>query len=69
VQPLDPDRSDEVIARVNLFNYGGALIGAVALGALAGNASALGLGFALPVVVLLLALPLLRAHRRAGSRR
>lgn len=66
---LDPDRSDEVIARVNLFNYGGALIGAVALGALAGNASALGLGFALPVVVLLLALPLLRAHRRAGPSR
>ena len=59
---LLPARSDEVIARVNLFNYGGALVGAVALGALAGNAPALGFGFALPAVALLLALPLLRAH-------
>ena len=65
---LDPDRSDEVVARVNLFNYGGALIGAVALGALAGNASALGFGFALPAVALVVALLLLRA-RTAGQRR
>lgn len=64
---LDPGRSDEVIARVNLFNYGGALIGAVALGALAGNAPALGWGFALPAVALLFALPLLRAHRRSAQ--
>jgi len=64
---LDPDRSDEVVARVNLFNYGGALIGAVALGALAGNASALGFGFALPAVALVVALPLLRAHRRSAQ--
>lgn len=60
---LLPDRGDEVIARVNLFNYGGALIGAVALGALAGNAATLGVGFALPALALIVALPLLRKHR------
>ncbi len=60
---LRPDRSDEVIARVNLFNYGGALVGAVALGALAGNAPALAYGFVLPAVALVAALPLLRARR------
>ena len=40
--------------------------GWMALGALAGNASALGFGFALPAVALVVALPLLRAHRRSA---
>lgn len=56
-----PARSDEMIARVNLFNYAGAVLGAVGVGLLfdAGTAIA----FLLPVVVLLGAIPALR--RRA----
>ncbi|WP_430336225.1 MFS transporter [Rhodococcus sp. ACT016] len=61
---LLPRRSDEVIARVNLFNYGGAIVGAAALGALAGNAADLGIGFLLPSIALVLSLPVLRAIRQ-----
>ncbi|MWV48749.1 MFS transporter [Rathayibacter sp. VKM Ac-2803] len=57
-----PARSDEVIARVNLFNYGGAVAGAVVLGLIAAGPS-LGPAFLLPAVALLLCLPLLRALR------
>ncbi|WP_161928248.1 MFS transporter [Gordonia crocea] len=57
---LSPARSDEVIARVNLFNYGGAIVGAVALGVLAGNAANLGYGFVLPGLALVAAIGVLR---------
>ncbi|MBM2620159.1 MFS transporter [Actinoplanes sp. LDG1-06] len=55
-------RSDEVIARVNLFNYGGALLGAVLLGALS-EPVGLRLAFLIPVLGLLLTLPVVRALR------
>jgi len=58
-----PGNSDEVIARVNLFNYGGALLGAVLLGLLS-EPVGLRLAFLLPVVGLLLTLPVVRQLRR-----
>jgi MFS family permease len=58
-----PGRSDEVIARVNLFNYGGALLGAVLLGLLS-DPVGLQLAFLVPVAGLLLTLPVVRQLRR-----
>ncbi|MDT5040918.1 MAG: hypothetical protein QOE51_1903, partial [Actinoplanes sp.] len=58
-----PGRSDEVIARVNLFNYGGALVGAVLLGALS-EPIGLRTAFLIPVIGLLATLPVVRALRR-----
>lgn len=57
---LVPARSDEIIARVNLFNYAGAVLGAVLLGILA-DAPGLGIAFLLPAVLLV---PVLFAARR-----
>ena len=54
--------SDEVIAKVNLFNYGGALLGAVLLGALS-EPVGLRWAFLIPVVAVLAALPLARRLR------
>jgi len=48
---LAPARSDEIIARVNLFNYVGAVLGAVLLGLLA-EAPGLGIAFLLPAALL-----------------
>ena len=48
---LAPARGDEVIARVNLFNYAGAVLGAVLIGLLA-DAPGLGLAFLLPAAAL-----------------
>lgn len=62
---LCPPRRDEVMARVNLFNYGGALIGAVVLGALSADSSALAVGFVLPALAMLAVVPLLRSLRAA----
>jgi MFS family permease len=59
-----PARSDEVIARVNLFNYIGALIGAVGIGVLIDLVGAP--AFLLPTVVLLAALSGARWMRRSG---
>ncbi|MFI7600156.1 MFS transporter [Actinoplanes sp. NPDC049681] len=58
-----PGRSDEVIARVNLFNYGGALVGAVVLGLLSAPVG-LRVAFLVPVVGLLLTLPVVGPLRR-----
>jgi MFS family permease len=65
---LDPERSDEIVARVNVFNYVGAVAGAVAVGALA-DGPGLAVGFLIPGVCLLGLLALVRAFRpaRAGS--
>lgn len=66
---LAPRRSDEIIARVNLFNYAGAVLGAVVIGLLAA-APGLGLGFLVPALLLI---PVLfvagrfRAAARAGG--
>ncbi|MET0861717.1 MAG: MFS transporter, partial [Microbacterium sp.] len=49
---LDPSRSDEIIARVNLFNYAGAVLGAVAIGLLA-DAPGLQLAFLIPAALLI----------------
>ncbi|MCC5036480.1 MFS transporter [Streptomyces sp. WAC 00631] len=56
---LLPARSDEVIARVNIFNYAGAVTGAVVPGLL-GTGAGLRLGFVAPALALLLVLPLAR---------
>lgn len=48
---LAPRRSDEIIARVNLFNYAGAVLGAVVIGLLAA-APGLRLGFLVPALLL-----------------
>lgn len=54
-----PERSDEVIARVNLFNYAAALVGAVIPGIVA-EVAALSWAFLLPAVVAIACLPLMR---------
>lgn len=59
---LSTAHSDQVIARVNLFNYAGAILGAVVLGVLA-DGPGLGPAFLLPAVALaaiLLAVPRFR---------
>jgi len=61
-----PGHSDEVIARVNLFNYGGALVGAVLLGALS-EPVGLRLAFLIPVLGLLATLPVVRALRHLAG--
>jgi MFS family permease len=65
---LLPARSDEVMARVNLFNYGGAVAGAVLLG-LVGSGPSLAWAFLIPAVVLAAAVPALRALRGRPSLR
>jgi len=65
---LDPAHSDQVIARVNLFNYAGAILGAVVLGLLA-DAPGLGPAFLLPAVALaaiLFAVPRFRAASKGA---
>lgn len=65
---LDPAHSDQVIARVNLFNYAGAIIGAVVVGLLA-DGPGLGPAFLLPAVALaaiLFAVPAFRSRATAG---
>ena len=63
---LVPARSDEIIARVNLFNYAGAIAGAVLVGFL-GDVFGLALGFLLPAVALAAVLPVLRRLRRPAA--
>ncbi|AEV81432.1 MFS transporter [Actinoplanes sp. SE50] len=53
------ESSDEVIARVNLFNYGGALVGAVLLGALS-EPIGLRIAFLIPVAGVIFTVPLAR---------
>lgn len=53
---LVPHRRDEVIARVNVFNYGGAILGAVTLGLIA-EGRGLGFAFLIPGAALLLFAP------------
>jgi hypothetical protein len=64
---LDPEvrraRVDAVIARFNQFNYVGGLLGAVLTGAV--GAGSLRVGFAVPMVLVLLILPLAVAFRDA----
>ncbi|WP_461475831.1 MFS transporter [Microbacterium sp. HJ5] len=65
---LAPEHSDQVIARVNLFNYAGAILGAVVIGLLA-DGTGLGPAFLLPAVALaaiLFAVPRFRSAPAAG---
>lgn len=48
---LAPERVDEVVARVNLFNYAGAVLGAVVIGLLS-DGPGLAVAFLLPLVLL-----------------
>jgi len=59
---LNPARSDEVIARVNLFNYAGAVLGAVLVGLLA-DTTGLAAAFLLPMALLVPVLFLARHFR------
>ena len=63
---LLPARSDEVIARVNLFNYAGAVAGAVLLGLVASGPS-LGTAFALPALFLLAVTPIANRTGQAAG--
>lgn len=68
---LDPPHSDQVIARVNLFNYAGAILGAVVIGLLA-DGPGLGPAFLLPAVALaavLFAVPRFRTRPDAAPTR
>jgi len=60
---LVPARSDEVIARVNLFNYAGAVVGGVVPGLLS-ESIGLGLAFMLPVLALVPIVGMLRWFAR-----
>ena len=57
---------DAVIARFNQFNYVGALLGAVLTGLV--GADTLRVGFAVPMVLILLILPLARAFGTGAVR-
>lgn len=68
---LAPLHSDQVIARVNLFNYAGAILGAVVIGLLA-DGPGLGPAFLLPAVALaavLFAVPRFRTRPHAATAR
>lgn len=66
---LAPARLDEVVARINLFNYVGALLGAVVIGLLS-DVTGLGPAFLVPALLLAPAMaivPRLREHQRTTS--
>ncbi len=68
---LDPGHSDQIIARVNIFNYAGAVVGAVVVGLLA-DGPGLGIAFLVPAVALgavLFVLPRFRGgpHPQSGG--
>lgn len=63
---LDPARTDEVVARVNVFTYAGAVLGGVAVGLLA-DGPGLALGFLLPAALVLPAVGTARLLRPADS--
>jgi Arabinose efflux permease len=64
---LAPERIHEVIARINLFNYAGAVLGAVALGLLSAWPG-LGPAFLVPAVLLVPALLFARRFDRPGAK-
>jgi len=65
---LDPARSDAIVARVNVFNYAGAVAGAVGVGLLA-DGPGLALGFLIPALALLALLAAVRAFRTSAPAR
>ena len=65
---LDPGGTGIAIARVNLFNYAGVVVGAVVIGVV-GELVDLRVAFAVPAVLVLLILALSPSFRVAGSGR
>ena len=63
---LDTARSDAIIARVNLFNYAGAVLGSVLVGLLA-DGPGLALGFIVPLLLVVPVLAVARAFRPGGG--
>lgn len=63
---LAPEHSDQVIARVNIFNYVGSIFGAVVLGLLA-DGPGLGIAFLIPAVALAAILFAVRRFRSGAS--
>jgi len=63
---LDIARSDAIIARVNLFNYAGAVLGSVLVGLLA-DGPGLALGFIVPLLLVVPVLAMARAFRPGGG--
>jgi MFS family permease len=63
-----PSRSDEIIARVNLFNYAGALLGTVIIGVVA-DQTGFGPAFLIPLAILILVLPATRVLRATRKTR
>ena len=61
---LAPDRVDEVVARVNVFNYAGAVLGAVVVGLLS-SGPGLALAFLLPFALFV---PIIVQVRRFAPR-
>tara|TARA_Y100000114_G_scaffold73644_1_gene67493 strand:+ start:141 stop:446 length:306 start_codon:yes stop_codon:yes gene_type:complete len=59
---LSPAHSDQVIARVNIFNYAGAILGAVIVGLLA-DGPGLAIAFLIPAGVLAASLSVVRWFR------
>jgi MFS family permease len=57
---LAPGHADQVVARVNVFNYAGSIVGGVAVGGI-GTASSLRYGFIVPAVLALTLVLLARA--------
>lgn len=64
----DPAHSDEIVARVNIFTYAGAVVGAVGVGVLA-DGPGLAAGFLVPGIALVALLATVRAFgpRRASA--
>jgi fucose permease len=62
---LAPGHADQLVARVNIFNYLGSIVGGVAVGGI-GTASSLRYGFIVPVVLALALLLLAPAFNPAG---
>ncbi|GAB4086190.1 MFS transporter [Myceligenerans cantabricum] len=60
----DRARSDVVVARFNQLNYGGALLGSVVTGVIS-TGSSLRIGFAIPLVLVLVLIPLARGFATA----
>jgi MFS family permease len=65
---LDPAGTGSVIAKVNLFNYGGVIVGTVLIGII-GDATGYRIAFAAPAVLVLMILALSPAFRVVDSAR
>lgn len=59
---VDPDQNDRIISSMNTFNYVGAVLGGAAIGVIADAGAGMALAFALPAVLLLPFLWLVRYY-------